>query len=180
MTDFIRGQRKERSKIQSITGSYYHIRWTQRTSQEVSLLAERCWVWSKLSKAFTEWGTRRVSGEPFLCILHVVVNWQWPQWLSYREKDLWPLDLIVDYSIQWAHDGFHVIESRHPRHFPLQRIVHIHPSLFPTPQWTPSGVWHQSSINLLLPGLPMALGPYQTWPLGSVSPTVPIYHLDTP
>lgn len=56
---------------------------------------------------------------PLLSLLHVVVDWQWPQWISYSEEDFWPLDLIVVYIIQWAHVGFHVFGSRNLRHFSL-------------------------------------------------------------
>lgn len=86
----------------------------------------------------------------YLSIIHLVVNWQWPQWLSYRESDLWPLDLIANNSTQWAHIDFHVFGSRHLRHFPLQRIVQIHPSHFPTPQhtlmWCMTPIQHRPAL----------------------------------
>lgn len=29
-------------------------------------------------------------------LLHVVINWQWPQWLSGKAEGLWLLDLFGD------------------------------------------------------------------------------------
>lgn len=86
----------------------------------------------------------------YLSILHFIVNWQWPQRLSYRESDLWPLDLIVNNSIQWAHVDFHPLGSRHLRHLPLKRTVQIHPSHFPTTQntlmWCMTPIRHRSAL----------------------------------
>lgn len=57
---------------------------------------------------------------PLLSFLHVEVNWQWPQRLSYRVGGPLTTTSNIGCGIQWTCVGFCVvIESRLLRHFPF-------------------------------------------------------------